>query len=107
MVTHMKTTIEIADPLLAEAKREARSAGITLRELVESGLRRMLDERKHARRVPVRVEDGRVGGSGVRAGIREGDARQLRALANAGRGGIPEGLDEIDKLVAAGWGASE
>lgn len=45
MVSHMKTTVDIADALLAEAKRRAAADKITLRELVEQGLRRVLDER--------------------------------------------------------------
>ena len=35
----MKTTIDIADPLLARAKRHARKVGKPLRALVEEGLR--------------------------------------------------------------------
>jgi len=44
MVTHMKTTIEIASGLLLEAKSVAVSRKTTLRSLVEEGLRRLLDD---------------------------------------------------------------
>jgi hypothetical protein len=44
MVTHMKTTIEIADPLLARAKARAREKRITLRSLIEESLAAALDQ---------------------------------------------------------------
>lgn len=40
----MKTTIEINDELLRQAKIRAAERGETLREIVERGLRRELDE---------------------------------------------------------------
>lgn len=43
MVTHMKTTIEIADPLLVRAKACARERRITLRSLIEESLAAALD----------------------------------------------------------------
>ena len=42
----MKTTIEISDPLLREARRLAEREGVTLRALVERGLRRVVTETK-------------------------------------------------------------
>jgi hypothetical protein len=44
MVIWVKTTIDIADGLLTEAKERARSEGTTLRALVERGLSRALSE---------------------------------------------------------------
>lgn len=38
----MKTTIELPDELSRDAKRFAREHGVTLRELIERGLRREL-----------------------------------------------------------------
>ena len=42
--THMKTTIELSDALLKAAKRGARTRGVTLRALIEEGLRRVLHD---------------------------------------------------------------
>lgn len=42
MVSHMKTTIEIADDLLARARRQARKERTTLRALVDEALRQRL-----------------------------------------------------------------
>lgn len=38
-VTRMKTTIELSDVLFEQAKAAARAQGITLKALIESGLR--------------------------------------------------------------------
>ena len=48
-VALVKTTVEISDALLDEAKRVATRESSMLRELIEEGLRRSLDERKSGR----------------------------------------------------------
>jgi Arc/MetJ family transcription regulator len=58
----MKTTIEIADALLAEAKQVALDEQTTIRALVEEGLRRVLDERRE--RKPFQLRDGSYRGKG-------------------------------------------
>ena len=47
MVTHMKTTIEISDDLLARSRRLLKQQGGTLRALLEEGLALALKERAH------------------------------------------------------------
>ncbi len=42
MVTHMKTTLNIPDPVMAALRREAARQGRTMSELVEAALRLLL-----------------------------------------------------------------
>ena len=46
MVSHMKTTLNIPDPLMARLKREAARQGRTMSELVEAALRMLFDSQK-------------------------------------------------------------
>lgn len=43
-MTGVKTTVEISDALFQQAKAAAAEQGVSFRELVESGLRRVLKE---------------------------------------------------------------
>ena len=44
MVFHMKTTLNIDDSVMQRLREEAARQGRTMSELVEAGLRRLLDE---------------------------------------------------------------
>jgi hypothetical protein len=80
----MKTTIEIADTLLKDAKRIATRDGVTLRTLVESGLRHELAERRQS--TAFRLRRASFKGKGLQSAARGLTWDQLRDLAYAGRG---------------------
>jgi hypothetical protein len=86
MGTRMKTTIEISDPLLRDAKKLASRQGTTLRTLVESGLRAELQRRKSAAG-DFRLRRASFKGKGLQPEASTLSWDQLRALAYAGRGG--------------------
>jgi hypothetical protein len=48
MVFHMKTTLNIDDTVMQRLREEAARRGTTMSELVEAGLRRVLDENRAA-----------------------------------------------------------
>ena len=52
MVYHMKTTLNISEPVMKALKREAAATGRTMSELVESALRAMLSPRPKSEEVP-------------------------------------------------------
>jgi hypothetical protein len=64
----MKTTIEISDALLAEAKKVAAREKTTVRALLEQGLRQALAERrKHAK--PFKLNLVTFKGEGLQEGL--------------------------------------
>jgi Arc/MetJ family transcription regulator len=84
MVNRMKTTVEIADPLLAAAKRVAAARGTTVRALVEAGLRRVLEEQGH--NTPFRLRDVSFEGDGLTAEFAEGGWQRVRDAIYEGHG---------------------
>ena len=85
MGTHMKTTIDIADPLLNQAKKLAAREGKTLKVIVERGLQLVLRERKS--RAMFVLKDASVDGKGLRPDARRLSWDQIRNLSYEGRNG--------------------
>lgn len=80
----VKTTVEITDALLDEAKRVASRESSTLRELIEEGLRRSIDERR--KRKGFRLRRASYRGRGLQPGV-SSEWAQLREAVYEGRGG--------------------
>ncbi len=81
----MKTTIEISDPLLKEARTIARREGVTLRTLVERGLDKIIAERKRA--MPFKLRQASFKGKGLQAEFRTASWDSVRDEIYKGRGG--------------------
>ena len=80
-----KTTLDISDPLLRDAKKLAAAEGTTLRALVEQGLRNLVTERKRGPR-PFRLRKASFGGHGLNPDL-DGGWPLIRDLSYEGRGG--------------------
>jgi len=80
----MKTTIEISDALLREAKHVAADEGTTLRALVEDGLRSCLQA--HRQRAHFHLRDKSFGNGGMLPEVQEGSWERVRDLIYEGRG---------------------
>lgn len=81
----MKTTIDISDPVLREARKLAVRDGTTLRALVEQGLRQVVAERK--RKSKFRLRQVTFGGQGLRPDLLDATWDEIRDLSYEGRGG--------------------
>jgi len=76
----MKTTVDIAETVLKEAKLIAAREGTTLRSLVDEGLRRVIDDREK-QKTGFRMRDVRYGTPGVVADIDINDWMTFKHLA--------------------------
>ncbi len=81
----MKTTLDIPEPLLREARKLAAREGTTLRALVERGLRQVVAEK--TRRQAFRLRKASFKGNGLRPELREAGSERLRDLAYEEDGG--------------------
>jgi hypothetical protein len=80
----MKTTVEIADALAAEAKAVAARENTTLRELIEAGLRAVLRERR--KKAVFQMRDASFKGRGLQPEMRGAGWERIREAAYEGRG---------------------
>jgi len=81
----MKTTVEIPDALLDEARRIAERQDTTLRTLIIEGLRKSLAERKRA--TSFRLRKASFRGKGLQAEAAGAPWGRIRDMAYEGRGG--------------------
>ena len=80
----MKTTVEITDSLLAQARRTAAREKTTVRQLIEEGLRRVLAERKAEASFTLR--DASFAGDGLHPDAETADWGGIRGRIYEGRG---------------------
>ena len=80
----MKTTIEIAPALLERGRRIAQEEQVTLRTLMEEGLRKVIAERE--KRPDFRLRKVPFTGGGFNRGFEGGHWNQVRDAAYEGRG---------------------
>jgi hypothetical protein len=81
----MKTTVEIADPLLRKARKLAKDRKTTLREVLETALRREIAEAARARK-PFRLKRATFRGEGLQPGVDLSNWDQVRSIVYDGRG---------------------
>ncbi len=81
----MKTTVEIADALISEAKKIAARDRTTMRTLIEEGLRHAIAERR--RRAQFSLRKATFKGEGLSAEAAAAGWEKVRESAYEGRGG--------------------
>jgi len=72
----MKTTVEISDSLLREVRKLAAREGVTLREVMERGLRKVVED--NSRRTPFKLRDASFKGKGLQPEFRDATWDKLR-----------------------------
>jgi hypothetical protein len=85
LASHMTTTVHIPDNLLRDARQIAQREGITLKALVQEGLRRMVDE--HKKQKPFRLRKATFNGSGMDPELQQAPWERIRDMSYDGRGG--------------------
>jgi hypothetical protein len=81
----MKTTIEISDVLLRQARKTAEREGVTLRALVERGLNRVLSESSQT--APFKLRHSSFKGKGLSPEFRHATWETIRDEIYKGHGG--------------------
>lgn len=81
----MKTTVDIPNSILEEARKVAAREGTTVRALVEQGLRRLISERKRTGAFHLRKATFK--GEGLQPSVAGASWERIRDMAYEGRGG--------------------
>lgn len=81
----MKTTVDISDALLEEARKVAARDRTTVRALIERGLRSVLAERNSASQF--RLRKATFPGKGLQPGVVDATWERIRDLVYQGHGG--------------------
>jgi hypothetical protein len=84
MLRHMRTSVDIPDPLLRRARKLARQRGTTLRALLVEGLRKALE--REPKTTKHRMQDRSYGEGGLVSGLSWSDAERIDELAYGDRG---------------------
>lgn len=84
MLLCMRTTLDISDPLLAEAKSHAAQRGLSLKALVEEALRERLRARGDGHRVAEQIPT--YSGHGLQASVDLTDSAALLEVMDADAG---------------------
>jgi hypothetical protein len=79
MLSHMRTSIDIPEPLLLRAKKLARERGVPLRQLVVDGLRSVVE--REVKVSPHCMRDHSFGRGGLVEGLSWSDSERLNELA--------------------------
>ena len=80
----MKTTVEITDSLLHQARKLAAREGVTLRTLLERGLHRVIAESK--RSAPFKLRPASFKGKGLQPEFHDASWEKMRDLVYKDRG---------------------
>lgn len=81
----MKTTVQIPDSLFKEAQKVAREERTTMKALIETGLRRVIAERKRRGRFTLRKATFK--GKGLHPDLHGAPWDRIRDASYEGRGG--------------------
>ena len=76
----MKTTVDIADALFHDARQIAAARSLTMRQIIEAGLRKVIAE---SAKPPFKLQDGAFGGEGL---VRPMNWDEIRDEIYEGRG---------------------
>jgi len=81
----MKTTVDISDSLLEEARKQASCERTSVKALVEEGLRRIISDRK--RKSVFKLHKATFRGKGLQPHAADASWEQIRGMTYQGRGG--------------------